>query len=159
MTNINVDNLLSVRPLGRDDWRRAYSVVQAVFPGLSTEQWYQRLWPLLDAADPGGEPAGACVLTCPNDYFYGLFTYGVCHDPDVGRTLAVADFCVATLTSRQRATDRLIRHAERLARDADCDALSVTRLGEEALEDAQPLRLPLDTAFLATGQGLSKLTR
>jgi hypothetical protein len=159
MTTINSDDLLSVRPLGGDDWRRAYSVVQAVFPGLSAEQWHQRLWPLLDAADAGGEPMGACVLTCPNDYFYGLFTYGVCHDPDVGRTLAVADFCVATLTSRQSATDRLIRHAERLAREADCDALSVTFLGEKAQGDAQPRRLPLDTAFLASGQSLPKLTR
>lgn len=153
----------TVRKLLREDVGRAFALVALIRPDVSEAAWRDHVLTYVDveageAPDAGGEARGARVLVCPNDYFYGLFTYRMRRSARQSAVLALDNFCVVSFTSRRMASAALLASAEALADDHGCSALSITFLDDEIWSRSEPPdeALALGPGFVATPPQLVK---
>lgn len=124
-----VSDLFLARPFRDDDLRPTLALVQSIRPDVDLGEWHRHIGTYLDGAATG-QRCGAVVLSGPNDYVYGLFTYCLQRSLGIGCTLKVSDFCIATLTSRTMAADTLMAEADAIADTHGCRAVSITFLDD-----------------------------
>lgn len=158
------------RHLGAADVARAFPLVQAVYGGLSVEDWMR--FGELQVGGGGGRAnkTGIVAVESSNGYLHGLFTYTIVADGLSGRTLTCDHFVVLDLLPVDRPFAVLIEAAQGLGRDEGCEQVQlcipsrwtsseavrspVARLLNEAGFDCKALRFqqvnPGDNAAIPT---------
>ena len=113
------------RHLGAADVARAFPLVQAVYGGLSVEDWMR--FGELQVGGRGGpaNKTGIVAVESSNGYLHGLFTYTIVAEGLIGRTLTCDHFVVFDLLPAGRPFAVLIEAAQGLGRDEGCDQIQL----------------------------------
>ncbi|HVO14857.1 MAG TPA: hypothetical protein VMV26_06580 [Alphaproteobacteria bacterium] len=114
----------SVRNLGRDRLRQAFSLIQAVDPGLSLEAWRRYARPRVSG---GGAPRrGILALEDQRGCILTLMEYHLETDLHDGRILRCTCLAGVDLLNPRAALRALVRAIRQRAEATGCEAIHVT---------------------------------
>ena len=117
----------SVRHLGRDRIRQAFSLIQAVDPALSLEAWRRYARPRVETRCPGGMPRrGILALEDQRGCILTLMEYHVETDLHDGRILRCTCLAAVDLLNPRAALRALVRGIRQCAEAMGCRAIHVT---------------------------------
>lgn len=115
----------SIKHLVADRAIRAYPLARDILGCESVEDWIAFAAPLTKPVT-GDHPEQGIIVIERNDYIRGMFSYLVRQGLRGNRLLDVQNFAVLEMTGEERLTEELIKGAERIAQNLQCDSLFIT---------------------------------
>lgn len=121
----------TIRPLTPERIDEAFPVVAILDPGITPDEWCGYAETLLEPSD-SRHGNGIITVQDPQGNIIGFSVYRIRPDLKRGRILDIENFAVVNLIGPQHAASALLKALEDLARDTQCECLSISLLNPKS---------------------------
>ncbi len=126
-----MSDLYTIRPLTPERIDEAFPVIAVLDPGITPAEWADYAATLLAPSDPR-HGNGILTVQDPQGRIIGISVYRIRPDLRRGRILDIENFAVVNLIKPQHAASALLKALEDLARERECECLSISLLNPKS---------------------------